>query len=340
MALPDRWVSWFIWAVPRGLHLIYKYKPKVIWSTYPIATANLVGATLHRITGIPWIADFRDPMTEIDPLSNQRFPQDANLWRVRSWIEKMTVKHCNRATFVTTGAFRIYSERYPDVCRDKWAIIPNGYDEEQFVAAAKIAGQKILREAGIVLLHSGTLYPTTDRDPSAFFDALGDLKKKGKVTSSDLRVVLRASGYEERYRTLIQRYGIEDIVFLRPALPYREALAEMLHADGLLIFQGHTSNPAIPAKLYEYLRAQRPIFALADSAGDTANTLREAKVGMVVPLDAETRIAEGLLEFLELVRRNKAPVLDLAAVRNYSRKYRAQELAHLLESVGGQSAQE
>src|SRR5262249_9172147 len=60
MALPDRWVSWVVSAVPAGLQLVRRYRPDVLWSTYPIATAHLIGLTLQRLTGIPWIADFRD----------------------------------------------------------------------------------------------------------------------------------------------------------------------------------------------------------------------------------------------------------------------------------------
>jgi hypothetical protein len=52
-ALPDRWVSWWLGAVPMGLYLIRKYRPAVIWSTYPIATAHLIGLSLSRLTGIP-----------------------------------------------------------------------------------------------------------------------------------------------------------------------------------------------------------------------------------------------------------------------------------------------
>src|SRR6185295_18814484 len=51
LALPDQWVSWWPAAVARGLSLIRRHRPKVIWSTYPIATAHLIGLTLHRLTG-------------------------------------------------------------------------------------------------------------------------------------------------------------------------------------------------------------------------------------------------------------------------------------------------
>jgi hypothetical protein len=62
LALPDRWVSWWLGAVPAGLMMIRQFKPQVIWSTYPIATAHLIGLTCtdslgfhgSRIYAIPW----------------------------------------------------------------------------------------------------------------------------------------------------------------------------------------------------------------------------------------------------------------------------------------------
>ena len=77
MARPDRWVSWRFDAVRRGLQMIREYKPDAIWSTYPIATAHLIGAELQRRSGLPWIADFRDPMAQdgypVDPITRAQY---------------------------------------------------------------------------------------------------------------------------------------------------------------------------------------------------------------------------------------------------------------------------
>ena len=55
LSLPDRWVSWWVGGTISGVILILKHKPRVIWSTYPIATAHLIGLTLHKLTGLPWV---------------------------------------------------------------------------------------------------------------------------------------------------------------------------------------------------------------------------------------------------------------------------------------------
>ncbi|HKQ60618.1 MAG TPA: hypothetical protein VJS92_04985, partial [Candidatus Polarisedimenticolaceae bacterium] len=63
-AVPDRWSSWALGAVPAGLALIRRHRPAALWSTYPIATAHWIAAALARLSGLPWIADLRDSMTE------------------------------------------------------------------------------------------------------------------------------------------------------------------------------------------------------------------------------------------------------------------------------------
>jgi glycosyltransferase involved in cell wall biosynthesis len=333
LALPDRWVSWVLGAVPAGLVMIRRYRPSVIWSTYPIATAHLIGLVLHRLTGLPWVADFRDPMIEVDPRTGARHPADSGVWGARSWIERQTALHATRSVFVAPGALRICAERYSEVPPSRWALVANGYDEGTFREAEGRPRPPRSPGAPLVLLHSGVLYPTPDRDPTSFFRALSRLRKEGSISPAGLNIVLRASGHDDHYRALLREHGLVDLVRLEPPIPYVEALAEMLAADGLLVFQGYTSNPAIPAKVYEYLRARRPIFALVDAEGDTARTLRESGADAIAPIDAPEPIAAALVDFLERVRRGEAPIPAAESIRGLSRESRARELAAILDAV-------
>jgi len=327
-SLPDRWISWWLGAVPAGLSLLRELRPRVIWSTYPIATAHLIGWTLQRVSGLPWVADFRDSMTEDD------YPPDEKQRRVYRWIERKTIERCTKAVFTTPGALRMYQNRYPEVPREKFAVIANGYDEESFVSAEALGPFDVGRTAPgqIVLLHSGVLYPS-ERDPRCFYRALAVLMKGAALTPSGLRVVLRATGHDEHHRRLIQENGLEDVVILAPPLPYREALREMMDVDGLLVFQAANCNHQTPAKIYEYFRARRPILALTDPRGDTAAALREMGFGAVVPLDDEVRIQEGVLDFLQSIRERRAHVASEEAIRRHSRRARSVELARILDEV-------
>lgn len=329
MALPDRWVSWCLAGTWTGLGMIRRFRPKVIWSTYPIATAHLLGLMLHRLSGVPWVADFRDSMTE------DNYPVNPRQRRVYQWIERQTIMHCSRAVFTTPGAIRMYAERYPDIPASRWALIPNGYDEENFAraeASSEFAQAKAAKGDAIVLLHSGVLYPS-ERDPSHFFAALSELKQSGRIVAGQVRVVLRATGHDDLHSRLIMENGLEDIVFLEPGIAYEAALAEMLTVDGLLVFQAANCNHQIPAKLYEYLRARRPILALTDPAGDTAQVLFDAGLYGVVSLDDKQAIMEKMETFLQEIKQHRNKIASDASISEHSRQARTQRLAELLNEI-------
>lgn len=324
-ALPDRWATWALGAIPLGLRLVRRHRPAAIWSTYPIATAHLIGSWLQCFTGLPWIADFRDSMTE------EGYPRDPRQFRAFRRIERRAMERAAKLVFTTPGAVRMYQERYPSVPRDRFVVLPNGYDEAPFAEAER---DLTPRPAGgpITLVHSGILYPS-ERDPRQFFDALAALKRTGAVDAKSLRIVLRASGHDETHGAEIRKRGIEDLVSLEPQIPYREALREMLLADGLLLFQASNCNHQVPAKVYEYFRARRPIFALTDPRGDTASVLCDAGIDTIVPLDDATAIARGLAAFLAQVRGGGAPLVAADEVGRHSRRGRAEELGCLFAAV-------
>lgn len=326
MALPDRWVSWCLGGVPAGLKLIRRQRPSVLWSTYPIATAHLIGLALHRLTGVPWVADCRDSMTE------PNYPRPPRQRRVFRWLERQMVRHASRVVFTTPGTLRMYAERYPEVPVSRWAVIGNGYDEANFTQAERNLVPAAAEDRSLLLVHSGVLYPE-ERDPRPFFGALADLKGQGVIDAKQVRVILRASGHDDYHRRHIEAQGIQDIVLLEPAVPYRQALQEMMAADGLLVFQSAECNHQIPAKLYEYLRAGRPILALTDPRGDTAGVLRDHGIDTLAPLDQRERIAVAFADFLARLRAGQAPVADPVGVAGHSRYAQTRELAALLDAV-------
>jgi len=125
MARPDRWISWYPGAVLSGW-IELKRRPAVILSTYPIATAHLIGWTLHRLTGLPWVADLRDPMAQED------YPTDQKVWRWFSRIEDLAARCASRLVFTAPSAVDYYRRRFPELSQEKLVLIENGYDESLF----------------------------------------------------------------------------------------------------------------------------------------------------------------------------------------------------------------
>lgn len=326
LALPDRWVSWWLGAVPAGLRMIRQYRPDVIWSTYPIATAHLIALALHRLTGIPWIADMRDPMTDVS------YPSNPLTRKVYRWIEKQAVTHAVKVLCTTPGTIKMYQERFPEIPPSRFCVIENGYDEENFQSAESAVVASAPGRRPFTLVHSGVIYPS-ERDPRPFFEALSELMQSGHITPGSLQVILRATGHDGYLKELIAQHNIESLVVLAPPVPYREALAEMLSADGLLILQASNCNHQIPAKLYEYLRARRPILALTDPAGDTASKLRAAGVNTIARLDSKSDIVRGLVHFLNTATSGQADIPTIEGARSNSRRARSKELSVVLDEA-------
>jgi len=325
LARPDRWLPWYWGAVPAGLKLVRRHRPAALWSTYPIATAHVIGAALHHRTGLPWIADFRDPMAQ------EGYPADPRTWQAFKKIEDEALHHAACSAFTTPGAARMYRARYPDVPAERVAVIENGYDEESY---AGLAASPPLNPGKVTLLHSGIVYPS-ERDPTQLFAAMRRLRDAGDLRPETFSLRLRASVHDALLRKLAAEHGIADLIEILPAIPYREALAEMLRADGLLVLQASNCNEQIPAKLYEYLRAGRPVLGLTDPAGDTAGVLRAAGLADIARLDSADEIRAALAGFVERVRAGTATLPLAAQVANASRRARTQALAALLDRACG-----
>ena len=324
LARPDRWLTWRLGAVPTGMRLIRKHRPDVIWSTYPIATAHVIGADLQRASGLPWVADFRDPMAQ------EGYPEDPRTWRRFKRIEERTVANAQFSVFATPGAARMYRNRYLAMA-ERITMIENGFDEESFAGLApNRASNKPLNAGRITLVHSGIVYPV-ERDPTQLFVAMRRMIEQGLLRDGGIRVRFRASDHDALLRTLARENGVEELIELVPPIPYRAALEEMVRADGLLLLQAANCNEQIPAKLYEYLRTGRPLVALTDPHGDTAGALRDAGIDTIARLDSADEIGALLGRFIADIRENRAPTADPGYVARASRRERAASLAALLE---------
>lgn len=334
MARPDRWLSWRFDAVRQGLQMIKRYQPDLIWSTFPIATAHLIAADLQRKSGLPWVADFRDPM------AHDGYPSDPDAWAEYRRIEQTVFDQARHCTFTTPGALAYYRQRYPKRA-DDISLLENGYDEASFLAAEKklVPAPHLMNAVGgvkpavpLILLHSGIVYPW-ERDPRPLFAALAYLAASGQLNSKQLRLRFRGSAHEQELMQMATAAGVLDFVELCPPLPYEEALAEMMSVDGLLLMQAGNCNSQIPAKVYEYFRAGRPVFSLTDPRGDTASVLRSAGLDEIVDLGSINAIATALPRWLGQLHVGSAALPDINSVRAASRHSRSRDLAKLLDHI-------
>ncbi len=327
LALPDRWSTWWLGAVPAGLRLIRKHRPAAIWSTYPIATAHLIALTLHRLTGIPWVADFRDPMID------GPYPSDPTTRRIHHRVEKNAASRAACLVFTTPSARMAYLDRHPTVTRSRCIVIPNGYDEADFEGIPDSgASRGVIPGRPLRIVHAGFVYQQ-DRDPRPLFRALSRLRKNGHVDAQTLRIDFLDPGSVEYFGEIVHALDIADIVSLSPAVSHHEALRECAAADALLLLQGASCDHQIPAKTYEYLRLHRPILALTGPSGDTATLVRECGGATMIDLLDEEAIHDGFLRFLRSVRAGTHSLPSIERSTRYARHRQTQTLAESLEAV-------
>lgn len=323
LALPDRWSTWWVAGVWAGLRAIREARPSVIWSTFSVATAHLIGATLHGLTGIPWVADFRDPMERPDLAARYLLRQ---VWRA---IERLAVRRAARICVTTPSILEMMRNRYPFASKERWAVLENGYDETLFNEIPS-AGPRPA-ERSLRLLHSGVLY-YPGRNPIPFLHALRSFLDD---SGSKVEVVFRAPGNEINLLATLRDLGLAEVVRVLSPVGYAEAAQEMTEADGLLLIQGPEYNRQIPAKAYEYLRAGRPIVALVDPAGETMRLLATWSCVYTAPMQSEEAIKETLRAWCQDVQRDILPNRWEEGIERLSRRRRTQELAQILGAVAG-----
>ena len=254
------------------------------------------------------------------------YPDDPAIRRSFEAIQQRTIERASWSTFTTPSALAMFRQQFPNRAAHM-ALLENGYDEETF-AGQTSTGK--LNPDRLTLLHSGIVYPA-ERDPTQLFAALSLLKERSPATLARLVVRFRAPIHFDLLARLAKDYAVEAHVELMQPVAYRDALAEMINADGLLILQAANCNAQVPAKLYEYLRARRPVLTLTDPRGDTAQVVRDAGIGAIAPLDNAPAIAELLERFVAAPEAGTLPTE--AAIQSASRRGRTQALAALLDQA-------
>ncbi|MGQ9677672.1 MAG: glycosyltransferase [bacterium] len=242
---PDSKVGWLPFAVGTGKKVIERFQPKVIFASAPPWTSLLVGERLSRISGLPWVADFRDPWPEgfLEPASGQKVKLEKMRQRILQWA--------NLTLAVNYGTARRVGASVE--------VLENGFDPDEMAAAPEPLD-------GFSILYAGNLWRQEER--------VRELLEALKAVP-EARFYI-AGGVDEKTGRMLA--GSSQVQLLG-VVSHRRILSLMKGAQ-VLLYLGKPGQP-VGIKLYEYLGIGTPVVVWDEAGAESGEMVSATKRGLV-----------------------------------------------------------
>ncbi len=288
LQVPDLVIGWLPWGLAATLDAVNRYRGRALYSSAPHWTAHLIGLLSKRMTGLPWVADFRDPW-RANPF--RKIPY-SSIDDFDKFLEGQVVRHANRVICNSEFVRDNFVGRFPELS-DRFVTVPNGFDPEDF---ADLESRRPIGQGHLVLTHAGFFYGP--RRPHPILQALRVLRDRNPLDRIPCLQLVGPPTYEGRcLRSIASDYGVEDLVHVPGELAHRQVLELMRGSDiqVLVGFSGKGSEFQVPAKLFDYLGVGRPVLALAPERGAIGEVMRQSGViGALCSPDDPEEIAAGI----------------------------------------------
>jgi len=317
--IPDPRRGWNQYAYREAVRLIKTEKIRTVITSTPPHSSQLIGLKLKKRLKINWVADLRDPWTDIYYYKILRHSFFSR-WIDRKYEQRVLTK-ADRIITVSDHLKELFAQKGPAVDPSKIHIIPNGFDDEDFTAKRS----RDLKDS-FTICYTGAM--TDQYEPRIFLEAFKDLihKHPGRVK---LQLVGNISSQVLKD---IEQMGMAEAVEAIPTLPHQKAIEHMINADALLLLIPNVDHAELilTGKLFEYLAAGKPIILIGPEGGDAARIIRECKAGACF----ERESGEKLLQYLEGLwnkhARGEFIESDHQAIRKYSRKEQAERVKDII----------
>ncbi|MGY5355995.1 glycosyltransferase family 4 protein [Wenyingzhuangia sp. IMCC45467] len=307
--IPDARMFWIKPSVCFLEKYLSENKIDAIISTGPPHSTHMIGLGLKKKLNIKWIADFRDPWTEIDYF--HQLPLTQKCIKKHEKLEREVLKHADEVLVVGNQMKKSY-----DVFSKNVHVITNGFDGE-------LSQQKELDKA-FTITHVGML--NADRNPIVLWKALLVLKNK-----IDIKVQFIGKVAQEVKESVKKHELLENVIFI-DYLPHEEVKTYQQKSQVLLLAVNNvpSAKGIVTGKIFEYLQAQRPIVAIAPKNGDLATILNTAKAGFVVDFNEVNKLTEILVDLHSQYKLGMLKV-NSVGVEQYHRKALTGQLANIIK---------
>ena len=316
--IPDARKFWIKPSVRYLTNYLKSNPVDAIISTGPPHSMHLIAAGLKKNTGIKWVADFRDPWTKIDYYVDLKLSKAAD--KKHHQLEKKVLNEADKVVTVSTS----WANDFNAINNNNTVVITNGFDEADFTETPALF-------PGFVLHHVGMI--NKGRNPELLWQALEELCNEHEDFNADLQI--RFTGKSDySVITYLEKYHLRNKLTHAGQVSHAEAIRAMQQSTVLLLLlnDGQDIMGRIPAKLFEYLAAKRPVLAVGNIEGDAAKIVVATKAGVTADFKDKKSVKEAIMQ---LYSRFKAGTLqvDTAAIDAYSRKNIASQFAQLLDAI-------
>ena len=314
LQIPDPGIFWAFKVRQAARELIDAYQPELIYSTSGPNSSHLAARWIHQDTGLPWLADFRDPWSE-----NLVIPYLPGYRQLNRWLERRVLATANRVVCVSKPWLADLQANLGSQ-PDKFVMIPNGYDPDDLPEPARPDRGSIF-----TITHTGTLY--RNRHPEGFLEAVQRLLGDGQLDPGKIR--MRFIGRDSS-KNIPQAEYFATIDYL----PHSQML-NYLHSTHVLLLLLDTAPENVgnySGKIYEYIAANRPVLGIVPPGGVAQKLIESTRTGLAVTNDPEQIAAAIMRLYRDWQAGFSEFEPDWSEIRKYSRRNLT---ARLAEEING-----
>ncbi len=323
--IPDARIGWYSHALKAGMDAIRTEGIDAIYSSSPPYTCAIIARGLHRKSGLPWIAGFRDPWTG--------FITTPDRWAIPAAIDKKlehaVFTEANAVEVAWTGIQKDAMQKYSDLDEAKFHHLPNGFDSADFPAV----DPSERTDDRFTVTYTGSMYGR--RTPEEFLKAVEGLVHRKEVDPQKIR--LRFIGrFGEEVMAMFRNSDVRDSIEIIGYMPHGESIRQLLLSDALLLVVDECaeSEEVVPGKVYEYIGSRKPVIAVAPEQSAIADLIAETRGGYVAHQSNIPGIAGAFLAlYRNHVEGTEALEPDEEAIGRYERKNVTGMLADLLNNA-------
>ncbi len=317
--IPDARKGWNSFAYKKALEVIDNEKPDCIITTGPPHSTHLVGERINKETGLPWIADMRDPWTTI--YYNAFLNRTEQTMQKDKALEDLVLSNASAIVVASTAMKDEFSNRSKNI-----SFIPNGYDEEDFQGLKQIEHDKF------ILAYTGNL--KSNQNCASLWAALKELSE-----NSDFKMNFRlevTGNVDEGIQSEWEKLGLSELIDVRPFVPHKESI-EIIHSAHMLLLpipSSENNKGIITGKIFEYLASRRPILSIGPKDGNAAEIL--SMCGKETMLDYSDKIGMRTMissAYDRYKSGNLARVSGNEIYRNYSRLGCTEQLSNVINQL-------